>query len=149
MWGVSLEAAPSCPDLVPGCLLGPFLTVLRTLFPTSGSILPFSTALVWWHLVLPLQSVPQICWHLSPEPCAQLPLQEGSGGHASAASGSYFSGSQCGLLLSCLTPLRPDLLGLAEVALDDSSFPTPYALFRNSWGGLLCSSFFLSLTNKF
>lgn len=56
-----------------GCLLGPFLTVLRTLFPTSGSILPFSTALVWWHLVLPLQSVPQICWRLSPEPYARLP----------------------------------------------------------------------------
>lgn len=137
MWGVSPEAAPSCPDLVPGLSPRPFLTVLRTLSPTSGSILPFSTALVWRHLVLPLQSVPQICWHLSPEPCARLPPQEGSVGHASAAAGSCFSRSQCGLLLSShplhlLTPLRPDLLGLAEVALGDSAFPTPYALFRNS-----------------
>ena len=76
--GYLLGGRSSCPDLVPGllhllCLL---LPVLCTLFPTSGSVLPFSTALVWGHLVLPLWSVPQICWHLSPEPCAWLPPQE-------------------------------------------------------------------------
>ena len=85
----------------------------------------------------PFSLYPRFAGACLQSPMLGCPPQERSVGHASAAAGSYFSGSQCGLLLSShplhlLTPLRPDLPGLAEVALDDSAFPTPYALFRNS-----------------
>lgn len=139
----------SCPDIIPELLslFNLFFIVFLTLFPPSGSLLPFSTALVWpWsHPMLPLKSPPIIadiclkspalwcyCPTRAPPPMITLPQ---------SLSTYHFPWLKF-RVLNCLSsyqylsyPLtQSSCLTKVSLSLEEIALPTRYSLLRNAPG---------------